>query len=146
MEETRRRGIGFAGKRVLLAEDDPLNIEVVRRLLEKKGMIVEKAAGGRAAEAAFLAAGRDYYDAVLVDYSMPGMDGLEAARQIRADEARLGASRPVPVVALTASAFEEDMAGSFGGLIDAGIAKPVKQAELFDILRALMTGEVRQSE
>ncbi|WP_130837761.1 ATP-binding protein [Lachnoclostridium sp. Marseille-P6806] len=137
-EGASRRGDGLAGRRVLLAEDDPLNIEVIRHLLEKKGAIVDKAAGGRAAAAEFCAAEKDYYDAVLVDYSMPGTDGLAAARQIRAAEAERGAEHTVPIVALTANSFEEDMAASFAGLIDAGLAKPVEPKKLFELLRALL--------
>ena len=126
---------GFAGKRVLLAEDDPLNMEVIKRLLENKGMIVERAGGGRTAVSGFREKNAGYYDVILADYHMPQVDGLELARQVRGIEKGKHVVRPVPIIALTENAFEEDMAGSFTGLISSGVSKPVDQVKLFDALR-----------
>lgn len=152
---------GFAGKRILLAEDDPLNIEIIREMLERKGMVVTRAAGGQTAVRLFESHPAGFYDTVLVDYRMPGMDGLAVARTIRASEAAAKekdkeqaqnkepgqpkfsekGKSPVPVIALTASAFEEDMAGSFKDLIDGSLSKPVEARKLYDLLWKLICGK-----
>ena len=66
---------------------------------------------------------------------MPQVDGLELARQVRGIEKDKHVLRPVPIIALTENAFEEDMAGSFTGLISSGVSKPVDQVRLYDALR-----------
>ena len=96
----------LAGLRVLVAEDNEVNQMVARYTLEAHGLIVDIVADGQAAVDAVLAGG---HAAVLMDCQMPVMDGLEATRRIRAAEtARASGDRPIPIIAMTASAFDAD--------------------------------------
>lgn len=146
-EKSAQKGV-FHGRRILLAEDDPLNIEIVSGLLTRKGMVVVKSSSGAETVHAFRNHRAGYYSAILVDYHMPGMDGLETARQIRAVEAERSkaaaergheACRPVPIVALTQNSFEEDMSSSFGNTIDAGISKPIDPKRLYSLLGRILS-------
>jgi CheY-like chemotaxis protein len=110
--------IAVAGARLLLAEDEPVNQEVSRALLEEAGFKVDVADNG--ARAVDLAQ-RGRYDLVLLDLQMPEMNGLEAARRIRA----IPACAAWPILALTANAFAEDRAACFEAGMDDFIAKPV---------------------
>ncbi|MGC4076319.1 MAG: ATP-binding protein [Rubrivivax sp.] len=122
--ELRRR---FAGARVLLAEDNPVNQDVGRELLEMAGLQVDVAADGE--QAARLAVEGDYA-AILMDMQMPGVDGLEATRLIRA----LPAHAATPIVAMTANAFGEDRQACLDAGMDDHVAKPVDPAQLYSVL------------
>ena len=125
---------GFAGRRVLLAEDEPINREVTGCLLQDAGLAVDFAEDGL--QAVQRAAGQRY-DLVLMDMQMPQLDGLEATRRLRA----LPGGREVPVVALTANAFAEDRANCLDAGMNDFIAKPVDPDELFaTVLRWLARG------
>ncbi len=115
------------GARVLVAEDDPINQEILGVMLRNSGLAVDFAADGRqAVEAATVAS----YDAVLMDIRMPEMDGLSAAREIRA----LPGYRETPIIAVSANAFEEDRARSFDAGMNAHLVKPVERHQLFSTL------------
>ena len=136
-----RNGTGFvapeptlSGRRVLVAEDNDVNALIVCRHLEKLGALVTRAEdGARAVELARSAIGGSLrpFDVILMDVFMPELDGLEATRLIRAEEARTGARRR-PIVALTASALEEDERAARGAGVDFLLTKPVE----FDALSA----------
>ena len=126
----------LAGRRCLLAEDHPLNAEIARRLLEARGMAVDTAANGREALDAFSRSPTGFYDLVLMDIRMPVMDGLAAARAIRRLERPDAAS--VPILAMSANAFEEDRETSRAAGMNAHLAKPVEPAELYDTIGAFM--------
>lgn len=112
--------------KVLLAEDHPINQELVVKLLRRKGWQVKVAANGR--EALELLE-REPFDLVLMDVQMPEMDGLEATRRIR--EREEGQGGHLPIVALTAHAFEEDRRRCLEAGMDSYVAKPIRPEELF---------------
>ncbi|MDD3338663.1 MAG: ATP-binding protein, partial [Lachnospiraceae bacterium] len=122
----------LSGKRVLLCEDHPLNTQIATKLLEKKGMVIEHAENGQVALDFFSQAEPNYYDAVLMDIRMPIMDGITATKAIRALD-RMDA-KTVPIIAMTANAFEEDVKKSLDSGMNAHIAKPIDPIRLFQTL------------
>jgi len=117
----------FASAKVLLAEDEPINQEVSRCLLEHVGLKVDLAEDG---EQAVELARRNRYDLILMDMQMPKLNGLDATRAILGD----GLNRATPILAMTANAFEEDKQLCLStGMVD-HIAKPIDRAQLFATL------------
>jgi two-component system sensor histidine kinase/response regulator len=116
-----------AGRRVLVAEDDPINREILGIMLRSSGLQVDFSADGRQA---VLAAAATRYDAVLMDIRMPEMDGLSAAREIRA----LPGCQATPIIALSADAFEEDRAKSIDAGMNDHLAKPMDPDLLYSTL------------
>ena len=115
----------FVSRRVLLAEDNPVNQKVAARFLEKSGHSVTVVSNGRAAVEALR---HETFDVVLMDVQMPEMDGFEATAHIRADES--GHSRHVPILAMTASAMYGDRERCLGAGMDGYVSKPIHLAEL----------------
>lgn len=122
----------FEGKRVLLAEDHPLNIEVAEKLLESHGFQVEVAQNGLRALEMFTTTPVGYYDAVLMDIRMPQMDGLQAASSIR--HLTKADAKTVPIIAMTANAFEEDTEKSKIAGMNAHLSKPIEPNQMFQVL------------
>ncbi|MBL8446124.1 MAG: response regulator [Zoogloeaceae bacterium] len=121
----------LAGLRILVAEDNPVNQEITRRLLEREGAEVVLASTGQEALALWRRGG---VDVVLMDMMMPDTDGVGATRQIRSEEA--GTGRRVPIVALTANAFEADRQTCVAAGMDGYAAKPIRpEALLGEIAR-----------
>lgn len=122
----------LAGKRVLLADDNALNQEVARTLLEMKDLIVDPVRDGKQAVEHFANSEPGWYFAVLMDIQMPGMDGLEAARAIR----RLARpdAQSVPIIAMTANAFSEDVERSLAAGMNAHICKPIEIGRVLQVL------------
>ena len=121
-EETDSAG-AFAGKRALLADADPIGVTDMTALLKELGLTVESAVNGLAAVTLAERSAGQYYDVIFIDFSLPGMDGLETAR-------RLKALKPdTPIILLTRSAFEEDMAQATAAA-NGGIPRPVRKEAL----------------
>ena len=122
----------FSGKRVLLAEDHPLNVEVARKLLECKGFTVEYAEDGLRALEMFATTPTGYYDAILMDIRMPQMDGLQASNSIR--HLTKNDAKTVPIIAMTANAFDDDVQKSKQAGMNAHLAKPIEPQQLYQTL------------
>lgn len=121
------------GMKVLLVEDSPLNMEIAKFILEDEGIEVTTAENGQIAVNIFNNSLEGAFDAVLMDVRMPVMDGLAAARAIRALP-RMDAAA-VPIVAMTADAYDEDIKRTAEAGMNAHLIKPVSQDELLQALR-----------
>ncbi len=112
----------LSGRHILLAEDVAINVEILKEILKVKGAVIDHAENGKVALDMFKNRKKGYYDAILMDIRMPEMDGLEATEKIR------GLKRPdaahIPVVALTANAFDEDVQRSLQAGMNAHLSKP----------------------
>ncbi len=118
------------GRRILLAEDSPVNREVAVGMLELLGYEVELAENG---QQALLAAGGNYIDLILMDCQMPGMDGLTATEKIRQQEVSSGRRR-LPIIALTAHAMQGDRDQCLAAGMDDYLTKPYSQMQLRDVV------------
>lgn len=139
----RRKNISSAsdfgdleGKRVLLAEDMPINAQIMVFTLESHKIEVEHAENGKIALEMFSEHEKGYYDAILMDMRMPVMDGLQATREIRALDRP--DSKSIPIIALTANAFDEDVQRSMQAGLNAHLSKPVEPDVLFKTMEDLL--------
>ena len=123
---------GFAGKRILLVEDNILNREITMEILQDNGFIVTAVEDGDIAVKMLSKAKSRPFDVVLMDVRMPVMDGYEATKRIRAFENKDVAE--IPIIAMTANAFDEDRKASFEAGMNEHIAKPVSIEKLKDVL------------
>ena len=135
-EHMIRQRAELQGRRVLLAEDVEVNAEIMVMVLGMRGISADLAENGRIAVDKFLEHGSGYYDAILMDMRMPEMDGLEATRTIRASGHEDAES--IPIIALTANAFDEDVQRSMQAGLNAHLSKPVEPDALFDTLETLI--------
>lgn len=126
----------FVGKRILLAEDHPLNTMVAKRLLEKKGMIVAHAENGEKAVEMLKESEEFTYDAILMDIRMPVMDGLEASNAIR--QLDRSDAKVIPIIAMTANAYDEDRKMTSNAGMNAHLAKPIETQLLYETLYKYM--------
>ena len=124
--------ISLEGKRILLAEDNDLNAEIAIALLEDMGLMVERAADGVECIEMLRKAEAHYYDLILMDVQMPNMNGYDATRRIRQllDPAKAG----IPIIAMTANAFEEDKREALRSGMNYHLGKPINVAELMHVL------------
>lgn len=121
------------GRRVLLVEDNEINTFVARRILESRGILVEHAENGKEAVEALAASPEGYYDVIVMDIRMPVMNGLEATTTIRRMNRR-DAGR-IPIIAMTANAYDEDMQQSLDAGMNAHLAKPIEPMVLLNTIR-----------
>ena len=126
------RSVDLTGRRILLAEDMQVNAEIMVMVLEMKGMQTEVAVNGREALEMFEKSEPGYYDAVLMDMRMPEMDGLEATKRIRNLDRE--DAKNIPIIALTANAFDEDVQRSLQVGMNAHLSKPVDPEKLYKTL------------
>lgn len=126
----------FKGKRILLAEDNELNAEIAIELLSETGFVVERAADGCICLEMLNNASAGYYDVVLMDIQMPNMNGYDTARNIRkmADMDKAN----IPIVAMTANAFEEDKRNALRAGMNGHLTKPIDMHELTKMLAGIV--------
>ena len=127
----------FSGKRVLLAEDNPMNQILAESILTDVGLAVDIAPDGTVAVEKMKAAPAGYYDIILMDVQMPQMDGYEATKQIRALDDK--AKSAIPIVAVTANVFEEDRQIALDAGMNGHLAKPYDIPEIMSTLKELLT-------
>ena len=126
----------FTGKKLLVVEDNELNLEIASTLLKEAGFEVDTAENGKLAVEKVEAASAGRYDLILMDIQMPEMDGYEATRRIRAlPDAKKAA---LPIVAMTANAFEDDRKNALHAGMNGHIAKPLDIQKLFQVLSELL--------
>lgn len=130
--EDKPAEVTLSGKRILLAEDNDLNAEIAVAILEDYGFIVERAEDGVQCVKMLSDASAGYYDVILMDVQMPNMNGYDATRAIRAlaDVAKAN----IPILAMTANAFEEDRKNALEAGMNGHLAKPINIPELFRLL------------
>lgn len=126
----------FTGKKLLVVEDNELNLEIASTLLKEAGFEVDTAENGKVAVEKVEAASADRYDLILMDIQMPEMDGYEATRRIRALPDTKKAA--LPIVAMTANAFEDDRKNALRAGMNGHIAKPLDIQKLFQVLSELL--------
>jgi CheY-like chemotaxis protein len=126
----------FHGSRVLLAEDNELNREIAQTILEMNGFTVACAADGQEALDLYCGEEPGWFDVILMDIRMPVMDGLESARRIRTS-GRPDARR-IPIIALTANAFDEDTRKSLASGMNGHLSKPIQVDQMLEILGKCM--------
>ncbi len=137
MRRSRRETVQFKAGRILLAEDNALNQEIAVEILSGAGFTTEVAENGQIALEMLKKSKPGYYQLVLMDVQMPVMNGYEAVREIRQLEKRSLAT--IPVIAMTANAFEEDKQEALRNGMDGHIAKPINIELLFDTLNKVLT-------
>lgn len=128
----------FTGKRVLLVEDNEINIEITKNILVHKNFEVDVTLNGKEGVEQFLSKGSGYYDAILMDIRMPVMDGLTAAKMIR--ESSHVDSKTIPIIAMTANVFEEDVKKSFEAGMNEHLSKPVNIRQMYGLLHKVIFG------
>lgn len=139
-EENAKQKIDLSilkGKRVLVCEDHPLNIEIAKALLKKKEVEMIIVNDGRAGVAVFKESPLGYFDAVLMDIRMPIMNGLEATKAIRGLNRE--DAKTVPIIAMTANAFDDDVHSCLEVGMDAHLAKPIVPMTLYKTLAERIT-------
>lgn len=129
--------IDLSGRRVLLAEDIDINAQIAEHILNMTGVSVERACDGAAAVEMLRKNGVGYYDLVFMDIQMPNMDGYEAAGVIRSESNDY--MKNIPIIAMTANAFEEDIRHAVSAGMNGHIAKPLDFAELSGILKSFIS-------
>ena len=132
----------LAGRRVLIAEDVLQNAEILADLLELEDIGSEHAVNGKEAVEMFSDSEAGYYDAILMDVRMPEMDGLTAAQMIRSLER--ADAKTIPIIAMTANVFDEDIKRSLDAGMNAHLFKPVEPEKMYETMERLISGSDRQ--
>ena len=136
VEQSSRKKAELKGRHILLAEDVEVNAQIMENVLEMRGMKTDIAVNGKIAVEMFSKQPEGYYDAILMDMRMPEMDGLQATMAIRKMD-RADAKK-IPIIALTANAFDEDVQRSLQAGLNAHLSKPVQPETLFETLETMI--------
>ena len=134
--ETDKNKAELKGRHVMLAEDMDVNAEIIQMILKMREITVERVENGKIAVDLFSSQPANHFDAILMDMRMPEMGGLEATKRIRSldrDDAK-----SIPIIALTANAFDEDVQQSLQAGLNAHLSKPVEPESLFETLENLI--------
>ena len=135
-KDDKTQAVSFAGKKVLLVEDNELNQEIAVEILQGAGFVVEVADDGEAAVERMGRSVPGQYDLILMDIQMPIMNGYEATEKIRAlDDPRVAG---IPIIAMTANAFDEDRRAALEAGMNGHIAKPIDIPKLMELLQDLL--------
>ncbi|SCW51004.1 Signal transduction histidine kinase [Ruminococcaceae bacterium YRB3002] len=126
----------LSGKRILLAEDVEVNADIIKMILQTRGIETDLASNGRIAVETFTESEPGYYYAILMDMRMPEMDGLTATKIIRGLDRE--DAKSIPIIALTANAFDEDVQRSLQSGLNAHLTKPIKPELLFETLESYL--------
>lgn len=135
-EENVQNPKDVAGRRILLVEDNDLNAEIAMTLLQDRGLLVERAEDGCVCLEMLEKADAGYYDVVLMDIQMPRKDGYDTAQEIR--QMKNDSLKNVPIVAMTANAFEEDKRKALAAGMNAHVAKPIDVEVLIKTLTSII--------
>ena len=139
-EWNQRIPVDLKGRRILLCEDNELNIEIATKLLEKAGCTVEVAENGQICVEKFAASPVGAYELILMDIRMPVMDGLMATKKIRLLER--SDARQIPIIAMSADAFAEDVQRSHDAGMNAHLTKPVDPAVFYRVIASKLNRKV----
>lgn len=134
-QQKAKRLQAMEGKRILLAEDNELNAEITMTILQESGFKVEHAEDGAICLQKLKEHAEDYYDVILMDIQMPNLDGYQTSKEIRKLKSRRAT---VPIIAMTANAFEEDRKKAFDSGMDGYISKPMTIDALFTTLEEVL--------
>lgn len=126
----------FVGKRILLAEDNELNKEIATELLSEFGFKIDHAEDGKVCIDMLSKAESEYYDLILMDVQMPNLDGYGATKQIRNMQDQKKAN--IPIIAMTANAFEEDRQNALAAGMNGHLAKPIEVSKLMETLAEIL--------
>ena len=135
-KSTQEEREDLKGKKILICEDHPLNAEITQKLLNRAGCLTTVACDGAQGVECFVSSAQNEFDAILMDIRMPVMDGLTAAKEIRASDRE--DAKTVPIIAMTANAYDTDRENSANAGMNAHLAKPVDVGELYRVLGALI--------
>jgi CheY-like chemotaxis protein len=125
------------GKRILLAEDVQINAEIMKQIVTMRQAEVDHATNGKVALEMFEQSPAGHYDAILMDVRMPVMDGLTASKAIR--ELDRPDAKAIPIIAMTANAFDEDVQRSLQAGMNAHLSKPVEPERLYETLGRMIS-------
>lgn len=131
-DEEKKASSKLLGKKVLIVEDNALNAEITQLILEQSGVITDIAENGKLAVDQFFASAPGEYKAILMDIMMPIMNGYEATRKIRALERE--DAKTIPIIAMSANAFQEDIRESKAAGMNKHLAKPINEKKLLSVI------------
>lgn len=139
--EENKKNVSHFGIKILVAEDNALNMEIAEFSLKREGFLLEKARNGKEAFEIFKNSKEDEFSAVIMDIMMPEMDGLEATKKIRA--LPRSDAKKVPIIAMTANAFSDDRIKAFEAGITDHLAKPIDSKTLVQMLEKYLPAKIQ---